>query len=257
MRRATGKDRRGCHRRVGVIDERDFDATMPLKTMQLPPAIWFVVPIAMVIAVIAPFDVAFTAVTMHSAVLRAAVIAIVALIGAAVAGRLGLRLEGHGVRSPVVVGVAFALAVAIYVALLDGIGFRWLLPADYVTFLRTPLPSRFSYFMLRAFNENVIYRLFVFPLLTWAALRTVGRKAPVALVILACAILTQMLNIGTNVVAPSAEPLTAVRLIYDVLRYVLPGTLWALVFWRYGFVIAEVASVTCHLFLQPLFSVLI
>lgn len=29
-------------------------------------------------------------------------------------------------------------------------------------FLESPLPGRIAYFMLRAFNENVIYRLFVF-----------------------------------------------------------------------------------------------
>lgn len=46
-------------------------------------------------------------------------------------------------------------------------------------------------------------------------------------------------------------------LVYDLLRYVVPGVLWAWLFWRFGFVTAEVASVGCHIFLQPGFGILL
>jgi hypothetical protein len=44
---------------------------------------------------------------------------------------------------------------------------------------------------------------------------------------------------------------------YWLARYVAPGVVWAWLYWRHGFVTAEVASVTCHLFLQPPFGMLI
>ena len=87
-----------------------------------------------------------------------------ALIGAFCADRVGLRLEGHGTRSPVLVGLAAAIAAAAYVAAIDGLLFRNTLPAAYVDLFETEsLGDRLIYFMLRAFNENVIYRLFASP----------------------------------------------------------------------------------------------
>ena len=38
-----------------------------------------------------------------------------------------------------------------------------------------PLSARFAYFMPRAFNENVIYRLFVFSTATYALARLRGK----------------------------------------------------------------------------------
>jgi hypothetical protein len=70
-------------------------------------------------------------------------------------------------------------------------------------------------------------------------------------------IATQTLNIGMNVAALSPDPLSFATLFYDALRYVAPGVLWAWLYWRFGFLTAEVASVGCHIFLQPALGVLL
>jgi hypothetical protein len=148
--------------------------------------------------------------------------------------------------------------------------FRATLPTSYVYFLETTgLRDRLIYFMLRAFNENVIYRLFVFSSLFYLISRIKGAHAndthandtyaselPPALIW--CAIVaTQTLNIGVNVVALSPDPLSFAALFYDALRYVAPGVLWGWLYWRFGFLTAEVASVGCHIFLQPALGLLV
>jgi hypothetical protein len=46
-------------------------------------------------------------------------------------------------------------------------------------------------------------------------------------------------------------------LIYYVFRGVVPGVVWAALFWRFGFMAAEIGSVGCHLFLQPMLGALL
>lgn len=65
---------------------------------------------------------------------------------------------------------------------------------------------------------------------------------------------TQYVNIGFNVIV--SENATPILLFYDALRYITPGVIWAWLFFRFGFMTAEIASVGCHIFLQPIFSVL-
>jgi hypothetical protein len=216
--------------------------------------------IGMAIAAIAPFDVAFVAATFGSLFARMGLIAALALIGAFCADRAGLRLEGHGTRRPVLIGVAAAIAVAAYVTAIDGVLFRATLPVFYVhLFESVGLRDRLTYFMLRAFNENVIYRLFVFSALFYLISLVRGVKAnDLSPVLIWCAMVaTQMLNIGINVTALSPDPLSFATLFYDALRYVAPGVLWAWLYWRFGFVTAEVASVGCHILLQPALGVLL
>ena len=220
--------------------------------MKFSPALVAIVLTSATIAVLSPFDIAFAAVTFGSPLLRAVMMAAMALVGAFCAQRVGLRLDGHGARYPVLIGVAMAALMAAYVIAMDAFLFRHLLPADYIEFLESPLSDRLAYFMLRAFNENVIYRLFVFSTLVYLA-RPCG-AAP--LLLFAAMVAAQLINIGINVVAASAEALSFLVLAYDALRYVAPGVLWAWLFCRFGFVIAEVASVGCHIFLQPAFSIL-
>jgi hypothetical protein len=210
--------------------------------------------ISMAIAAIAPFDVAFTAATFGSPGLRVALIAALALIGAFSADRAGFQLAGHDVRQSILIGSAAAILVAIYVTALDGFIFRNGLPASYVQFIKlTSLQDRLIYFMLRAFNENVIYRLFVFSTAIYAISRARGLKASELepALVWGVMIATQLLNIGFNVILQSREPLAPMALIYDALRYVAPGVLWAWLFRRHGFMTAEIASVGCHAFLQP------
>jgi hypothetical protein len=89
-------------------------------------------------------------------------LALIALAGVSVASQTGLRLEGHGARYPAFIGLAEALAVAIRVAALDCYVFRSLLVEQYAQVLHLALLTRFMYFVTRAFNENILYRLFVF-----------------------------------------------------------------------------------------------
>jgi hypothetical protein len=216
--------------------------------------------IGMAIAAIAPFDVAFAAATFGSFLARIGLIAVLTLIGASCADRAGMRLEGHGTRWPVLIGLAAAVAVAVYVAAIDGFLFRATLPVSYVhLFESSSLRDRLLYFMPRAFNENLIYRLFVFSTLFYLISLVTGVKATnLHPVLIGCAMVaTQMLNIGMNVTALSPDPLSFGVLFYDAVRYVAPGVVWAWLYWRFGFLTAEVASVGCHIFLQPALGVLL
>ncbi|MEP7222449.1 MAG: hypothetical protein ABI673_07255 [Novosphingobium sp.] len=217
-------------------------------------ALGVILATAMAIAVVAPFDVAFTAATLGSPFLRAALIALLALVGARCALASGLSLTGTGRYPSLLIGIAAAAAMAAYVLSLDCWLYCGAIDTGYAAFLHLPLPYRLEYFMLRAFNENVIYRLFVFPALVWLTSRAMGLRALPTGIMIALMVLAQALNIGMNVMAGSDHPLTPALLAYDFLRYIVPGVSWAMLFWRFGFVSAEVASVGCHLFLQPGFS---
>ncbi|TPK77165.1 hypothetical protein FKO01_36085 [Mesorhizobium sp. B2-3-3] len=227
----------------------------------IAPLMW-ITPLAIilfvsaVIAIIAPFDVMFTAATFGSPVLRAILIAVLVLAGAWAANSAGLRLLTGQIGS-VLIGAIAAVLVAGYVVAIDCYLFRSSLPASYVQFFeQTPLAARLAYFMLRAFNENVIYRLFVFSMAL--CLLLMARPQGLApTVILAVMVATQALNIGLNVTALSPDPITPATLSYEALRYIVPGVIWAWLFWRFGFMAAEVASVGCHIFLQPALGMLL
>jgi hypothetical protein len=228
--------------------------------MRLSPALVAILLISMAIAAVAPFDVAFTAATFGSPALRVALIAALALIGTFSASHIGFQLIGHNARWPLLIGAAAAFSVAIYVVAIDCFIFRSLLPASYVHFLQaTPLRDRLIYFMLRAFNENVIYRLFVFSTAIYLAslLKRVNAADLGLVLVWGAMIATQILNIGMNVTALSPDPFSPILLLYDVLRYVVPGVVWAWLYWRFGFMTAEVASVGCHIFLQPALGALL
>lgn len=220
------------------------------------PAARLILLIALPIAAFAPFDVIFSALTMGSPWLRMAWIAILIWIGVTAGAKLGLRLPGHCAASWVRIGVVAAALMAGYVILLDCFVFRALLNPNYVAFLHRPLGERLAYFMTRAFNENVIYRLFAFGSLAWLLNR--GRSAMPSRGILAAAMIgAQLINIGCNVLLSQGAILTPLTLVYDALRYIVPGVIWAILYVRNGFATAEVASVGCHVFLQPAFSLLL
>jgi hypothetical protein len=229
----------------------------PARLPLIPPALWAVVIIGGTIAAFAAFDVLFNAATGDRVAARIAVFVALALAGAWCAKRSGLRLEPHGTRRPVLTGLAAAIIIAAYIVVLDGVVFRQMLDPAYVEFLRSPLPVRLALMMLRAFNENVFYRLFVFSALVFlAGLVRRGAPLPVWLMV-ALAFVTQIINIWCNVVLNAPPPHRADVLAYDGLRYVVPGVVWAGLYRRFGFATAEVASVSCHAFLQPALTVLI
>ncbi len=209
---------------------------------------------AAVIAVIAPFDVLFLPLTFGSPLLRAGLMAVLAIVGGIAAKACGLRLEGHGAKLPLLIGLGAALAVAAYVFVLDVVLLRPMLSADYVAYLHVPLGERMTGYMLRAFNENLLYRLFLFPVIALAAQRVLRRDDISPRLLIAAMVASQVINIAANAVLPSPEPIALARLGYDAIRYVAPGVLWAVLFRRYGFATAEVASVGCHVFLQPAFT---
>lgn len=208
--------------------------------------------VAMAIAVLLPFDRGLQAITDGVHGLH------VLLIGAMVpAGCWFARRAGLGLGGNVWIGLGWALAAAVYVLVIDIVLARPLLAADIVVLAHTPLLGRLSVFMMRAFNENVIYRLFAFSALMalWRA-ASHGRALPLGVVV-AGAFAVQLVNIGINVVLPGGHAFSALQLAYWLVRYVLPGALWGYLFWRRGFVTAEVASVAGHIFLQPAFGLLV
>ncbi|MGY4160211.1 MULTISPECIES: hypothetical protein [unclassified Bradyrhizobium] len=215
------------------------------------PGLRWIIAIGCAIAAFAPFDTIFAAATFGSMLARIALIAVMAWTGWLAASRsgCGLHIEGHSAKRPFWIGTMAALAVAVYVAVLDCYLFRAKLRPELVELLQQPLYVRLIGFMMRAFLENIIYRLFVFSVLAFALSKLRLASTPNIAVAM---IIAQCINISFNVVV--LEPVTASLLFYDAIRYVAPGVLWAWLYLRFGFVTAEVASVGCHIFLQPMFS---
>jgi hypothetical protein len=107
--------------------------------------------------------------------------------------------------------------------------------------------------MLRAFNENVLYRLFAFSTLGYLLAQMSKRRAMSFIISM---VVAQVVNVGINL--PTAnDPVAPLFLIYFALRGVVPGVVWAALFWRFGFTAAEIGSVGCHVFLQPMLGALL
>jgi hypothetical protein len=212
----------------------------------------FVLALTVAFAWLVPFDIRFTAPPLGLPPIRAAAIALLALAGAALGRRIGLSVEGPARGRPARDALIAAVAVAVWCALCDWIWRPSLHPA-YVTLLTTtPLAFRIALFAMRALNENILYRLFLGPLLililgsVWKGSN--GRPAPGAY--WAGFTLSQMVNIWSNTTA--IAPLTPEALLHDLLRYVAPGVVWGWLYWRRGFAATELASTSVHLFFQPL-----
>lgn len=213
-----------------------------------------------VIAAVAPFELAFGFLTRDSAVVRALALPVIGLVGLVAASRVGLAFGTKNLSHPVGTPILVAAAVALGVAILDGFLCRGLLSASYVrVFTDVGLGTRYLYFMLRAFNENVIYRLFVMSTLIWiiGAWWHDRDQRPTNGAFWAGIVLAQVINISINVVATSSGPSTAGALFYDGIRYIVPGLVWGYLYWHHGFVAAEIASVGTHLFLQPALACLL
>jgi hypothetical protein len=214
-----------------------------------------ILAISAAIAALAPFDVAFAAATYGSPLAR--VLLILAL------GSIGLyfcRLNGFSLRmpglGPVKAGALCAFAVAIYVVIIDAWLFRSVLPPVYVDFFHThDLGQRLTYYMCRAYNENVLYRLFGFSALAFGLIRVTHNQT---LSIIISSVAVQAVNVCLNA-APMAGygPVTLPFVVYFMARGVVPGIVWAIVFWRQGFLAAEIGSVGCHAFLQPMLGALL
>lgn len=221
-------------------------ATFPLRSTLL------IALLAMVIAAWLPFDHGITVMTGADHRLHVLVVGAMALAGGWLARRAGLYCAGS-----VPVGLGWAAAVAAYVLVVDFGLARSMLEPGTVALAHQPLVGRLAVFMARAFNENVIYRLFCFSALA-AGLRWLRGGAPLSLtMVLAAGFMAQFINIGGNVMIGEWHVASGAMMAYWLARYLAPGVLYAWLYWRYGFVTAEMASVTCHIFLQPPFGWLI
>ena len=204
------------------------------------------------IAWLAPFDPAFDAMTLGAPALRSVSIVAIALIGWGVSGKIGLGIEPRGLKRPILTPILAAAVVGVGCMLFD----RLMQPAlqgHYVRLISsTPLAVRITGYMLRAFNENIMYRLFLGSVLVWLIGRVwktpEGRPATGAY--WTGFALSHALNIWINVTG--LAPLTPIALLHDILRYFMPGMVWSWLYWRHGFQSNEIASTSVHLFFQPL-----
>ena len=213
--------------------------------------------LAAVIAAVEPFDRLFDAATLGLAPLRVLAIVALAIVGSVAAGRVGLRVTPVAGRGSLLAPVLTAMAVAVVCAGVDW-AFRSRLHPGYAQMLTgAPLASRTTAFMMRAFNENILYRLFLGSTLAWVLGRVwrdvCGRPAAGAFW---CAFaLSQALNVWVNVT--SHAPVDAAAVLHDGLRYFLPGMVWSWLYWRRSFQANEIACTSVHLVFQPLVAALL
>lgn len=209
--------------------------------------------IAMVIALFLPFDQGLRLISGGTLAMHVWLVGVAAVVGAwFFAGRAALP-SGGSIR----VGVIWALIATLYVLLIDGLLLHPLMSPAVRSLLQIPLLPRMAMTMARAFNENVLYRLFLFggAMAVWRGVRR-GHPASVKDVLVLAA-LAQVVNIYLNVALFDHDPITAATLAYWAVRYIVPGVAWGWLYWRDGFVTAEVASVGVHVFLQPVYGLVL
>lgn len=220
----------------------------------LPFKIAAALTIAAVIAAVEPFDRAFAAVTFGIPALRAALIVALAAAGAIMGQRVGFNFGVMPGKRTIVVSFVAAILVAIWCAGID-VSMRPVLQPGYLRYVTTiPLGERLLGYTMRAFNENIMYRLFLSSLLAWV-LGMVWHSAdgrPTVGAFCAAIVIAQMVNIGINITI--LAPVTTFSLLHDALRYVAPGVVWGWLYWRYGFQSNEIACTSVHIVLQPLLS---
>jgi hypothetical protein len=221
-----------------------FSRWMPVAGLLLAAEIaWFT-----------PFDRAFDAATFGIPAVRAVMIVALALAGAATARQLGLGVASRDLRRPIVTPVLVAAAVAGACGLADGLMRPQVPPSVLGGIATIPLPLRTFLFMLRAFNENILYRLFLGSVFVWLIGRVWkgddGRPASGAFWLGFTA--SQAVNVWINVT--SLAPVTPMALVHDAIRYVGPGLVWSRLYWKHGFQSNEIACTSVHLFLQPLLT---
>jgi hypothetical protein len=220
-------------------------------TLETRPLLIAAVLLSALLAYFLPYDRAVNWITLDVPILRAVLMLAVWAAGLALQRANGLSLPVHGFRRPVLSLVLTCAAVAVWCLLLDGWVFRGALPAGHNVSEHRPLALRIAYYASRAFNENVLYRLFLGALFGWAlrlAMRAPKHRAPALMLGMA---LAQVLNVGVSL---GLDNLTPVVMAWMLLRFVLPGTLWGWLYVRHGFAANEAAAMGVHVFLQPLVS---
>jgi hypothetical protein len=208
--------------------------------------------LAMLIALWLPFDQGVSLISGGRLLAHVCLVGVTALVGAWLFAEKADLPAGGSIRS----GVIWALGVALYVLLIDGLLLHPLMSPGMKSLLQMPLLPRMAVTMARAFNENVLYRLFLFGG-AMAAWRGVLKRPPSLGIVLVLAALAQVVNIYVNVARIDHDPITPAVLAYWLIRYIAPGVAWGWLYWRDGFVTAEVASVGAHVFLQPVYRLVV
>lgn len=204
------------------------------------------------IAAMAGFDVVFNAITSGSAWLRVVVFALIVIVGLFCAKQANLRLVSHRLPYPIATPLAIGFLVAFVIALIDSVIFRAALPQSYVaSFAEHGVGARLIYYMLRAFNEEILYRLFLMSALV-CGLRLIWRNSSGGIpnkaywiAIIAAQTIVIFLNVAPSYASPAF-------ILYVILRFICPGVLWGYLYWRDGFVTAQIAHISTHIFLQPI-----
>jgi Type II CAAX prenyl endopeptidase Rce1-like len=232
---------------AAVIDDARSLRPFPLHALALAG-------VAAALAATVPLDRMFALLPGPAPVRGASMLAL-ALSGLFLAGKAGLRTAPYGLKRPVVAAVAIALALAVGLVVVDTTAPRSILLPDYLDALRaTPQLVRLQYYGVRAFGEDVAYRLFLMSFLAFAgaSLLRRDRGSIPARLYWAAIVASSIIDVGLN--CWPYVSLTPAIWSYTLVRLVLPGVLWGYLYWRHGFVTATAAHLATHMFYQPLMT---
>ena len=184
-------------------------------------------------------------------VARLALVAIAAATGIVLAPRLKTGIAVHDLRHPAIVALLVPACVAVFLTFVDAVLFRAILPHTYVASIEdTSTLQRIAYYLMRGFNEEILYRLFLGTVFACV----LGKIWRGGISIMAAMVLAQTVNAVVGFWWVSDEPLTPFVIAYGVLRIVVPGTIWGYLYWRHGLLTSLTAHLTSHVFLQPMLT---
>jgi hypothetical protein len=216
----------------------------------------FTLAIGAAIAAVVGVDAFLDLVSGGHAWRRAVLFLVLAPIGLLCARHADLRLLPAAGKFNIAIPIATGFAVAVGVTIIDAIIFRSVIPDPYVAAItKQPVVLRIFYFVSRSFNEEVFNRLVLMSAIAWALglfwKDAAGRTRDGAY--WTAIIVAQVLAIILNVIASySFANFTPMFVLYAIVRFVLPGVIWGLIYWRCGLVTAQIAHMSTHVFLQPM-----
>ena len=153
----------------------------------------------------------------------------------------GLRLTPVHRRAALLAALYAIVVLSAWSVLLDTVVFADALPVGHREFHTAPLWPRTFLFSIKAFSEELLWRLLVLTALVMIGVRLFGR-APAAWFVLAIA-LAQLACIWPAIPSDPA---------YVMLRYWPPGCVWGWLYWRHGWISAALGHGAVHLVLDPL-----
>ncbi len=158
----------------------------------------------------------------------------------------GLRLLPTSWGAAAIAVIASIVGVSAFIALLDAVLFRAILPPDYIAHYTSSLAGRTLAACLSSLRDELIYRLGLMTALVMLLALWRGRLSPAWMIFAILAV--QFVNVGAIVLA---EPL------YGTLRFWLVGSVWGWLYWRHGALAALAGHGACHLLLDPVLLVLL